>query len=192
MTTIVGVDDIRFWADNKIVDAVDWEGMRRADAVSVTFRRQKNRDNGVVVTLHRTEKTGEAEMCPVWALAALVIRIRGYASVRTQGTKNVGINALASEHDGCCQAILYHHLARTTHSFTTNTIWWAIGMIHRPRRMSSYTVPLTRCRVLLYLMDSTSRATVSVSQLVVLLIMNCSIQMVLNGQQFQPSINILK
>jgi hypothetical protein len=26
--------------------------------------------------------------------------------------------------------------------------------------MSSYTVPLTRCRVLLYLMDSTSRATV--------------------------------
>ena len=100
MTTIVGVDDIRFWADNKIVDAVDWEGMRRADAVSVTFRRQKNRDNGVVVTLHRTEKTGEAEMCPVWALAALVIRIRGYASVRTQGTKNVGINALASDHDG--------------------------------------------------------------------------------------------
>jgi hypothetical protein len=59
--------------------------------------------------------------------------------------------------------------------------------------MSSYTVPLTRCRVLpLYLMDSTSRATVSVPQLVVLLIMNCSMQMMLVGQQFQPSINILK
>ena len=38
-------------------------------------------------------------MCPVRALAALVIRIRGYASVRIHWTKNVGINALASEHD---------------------------------------------------------------------------------------------
>ncbi len=100
MTTIVGVDDIRFWEDDEIVDAADSERMRRADAVSVTFRRQKNRDNGVVVTQHRTGKTGDAEMCPLWALAALVIWIRGYASVRNHGTKNVGINALASEHDG--------------------------------------------------------------------------------------------
>jgi hypothetical protein len=100
MTTIVGVDDKQFWADDEIVDAVDSERMRRADALSVTFRRQKNRDNGVVVTQHRTDKTGDAEMCPVRALAALVIRIRGYASVRNQGTKNVGINALAWENDG--------------------------------------------------------------------------------------------
>ena len=63
----------------------------------MTFRRQKKRDNGVVVTQHRTDKTGDAEMCPVRALAALVIRIWGYASVRTQGTKNAGINALASD-----------------------------------------------------------------------------------------------
>jgi hypothetical protein len=61
--------------------------MRRADAVSVTFRRQKNRDNGVVVTQHRTDKVGDAEMCPDRALAALVIMIRGYASVKTQGKK---------------------------------------------------------------------------------------------------------
>ena len=40
MTTIVEVDNIRFWANNKIVDADDSEGMRQADAVSVTFRRQ--------------------------------------------------------------------------------------------------------------------------------------------------------
>jgi hypothetical protein len=52
-----------------------------------------------VVSQHRTDKMGDAEMCPVRALAALVIRIRRYASVRTQGTKNVGINALASEVD---------------------------------------------------------------------------------------------
>jgi hypothetical protein len=58
--------------------------------------------------------------------------------------------------------------------------------------VSIYTVPVTRCRVLLYLMDSTSRATVSVSLLVVLLIMNCSMQMMLVGQQFQPSIKVLK
>ncbi len=101
MTTIVGVDDIQFWEDDEIVDAADSERLRRADAVSETFRRQKNRDNGVVVTQHRTNRTGDAEMCPVRALlAALVIRIRGYASVRNHGTKNVGINALASEHDG--------------------------------------------------------------------------------------------
>jgi hypothetical protein len=31
MTTIVGVDDIRFWADDEIVDAVDLERMRRAE-----------------------------------------------------------------------------------------------------------------------------------------------------------------
>jgi hypothetical protein len=84
MTTIAGVDDIQFWEDNDIVDAADLERLRRADAVSVTFRRQKNRDNGVVVTQHRTDKTEDAEMCPVWALAALVIRIRGYASVRNR------------------------------------------------------------------------------------------------------------
>jgi hypothetical protein len=96
MTTIVGVDDIRFWADDEIVDADDIEGMKRADAVSVTFRRQKNRDNGVVVTQHRTDETGDAEMCPVRALAALVIRIRSYASVTIKGTSNVGINALES------------------------------------------------------------------------------------------------
>jgi hypothetical protein len=90
MTTIVGVDDKRFWADDEIVDADDIEGMKRADAVSVTFRRQKNR----VVTQHRTDETGDAEMCPVGALAALVIRIRSYASVMIQGTTNVGINAL--------------------------------------------------------------------------------------------------
>ena len=94
MTTIVGVDDIRFWADDEIVNADDIEGMKRADAVSVTFRRQKNRDNGVVVTQHRTDGTGDAEMCPVRALAALVIRIRGYASFSVRGTTNVGINAL--------------------------------------------------------------------------------------------------
>ncbi len=94
MTTIVGVDDIRFWANDEIVDVDDSEGMRWADAVSVTSRRQKNRDNGVVVTQHRTDKTRDAEMCPVRVLAALVSRIQSYASVKTRGTTNVGINAL--------------------------------------------------------------------------------------------------
>jgi hypothetical protein len=99
MTTIVGADDIQFWEDDEIVVTADLERLRRADAVSVTFRRQKNRDNGVVVTQHRTDKTGDAEMCPVRALAALVISIWDYASVKNHGTKNVGINVLASEHD---------------------------------------------------------------------------------------------
>ncbi len=70
--------------------------------------------------------------------------------------------------------------------------WPIYGTGQGSGNLSSFTVPLTRCRVLLYLMDSTSRATVSVSQLVVLLIMNCSMQMMLVGQQFQPSMNILK
>ena len=67
MTTIVGVDDIQFWTDDEIVDADDIEGMKQADAVSVTFRRQKNRDNGGVVTQHRTDEQGDDEMCPVRA-----------------------------------------------------------------------------------------------------------------------------
>ena len=94
MTTMVGVDDIQFWADDEIVDANDIEGMKQADAVSVTFRRQKNRENGGVVTQHRTDEPGDDEMCPVRALAALVIRIRSYASVTSQGTTHVCINAL--------------------------------------------------------------------------------------------------
>ena len=105
MTTIVGVDDIQFWADNEIVDADNPERMRRADAVSVTFRRQKNRDNGAMVTQHCTDKTGDAEMCPGRAMAALVIRIRSYASVRTQDTTNEGINALASVNDSRLEVI---------------------------------------------------------------------------------------
>ena len=96
MTTIVGVDDIRFWADDEIVDADDPERMRRADAVSVTFRRHKNRDNGVVVTQHRTDETGREDMCPVRALAELVVRIRNYVPVKDKGTTDVGINALAT------------------------------------------------------------------------------------------------
>jgi hypothetical protein len=81
----------------------------------------------------------------------------------------------------------YHRDTQVIPNFLDFKNWY-----HRWAGMSSYTVPLTRCRVLLYLMDSTSRATVSVSQLVVLLIMYCSMQMMLVGQQFQPSINILK
>jgi hypothetical protein len=106
MTRIVGVDNLLFWADNEIVDADDTEGMRRADAVSVPFRQQKNWDNGVVVTQHRTNKTGDAEICPVRALAALVIRIRNYALVRTQDTTNVDINALASVDGNRLEVIL--------------------------------------------------------------------------------------
>jgi hypothetical protein len=78
------------------IDANDIEGMKQADAVSVTFRRQKNRDNGGVVTQHRTDEPGDNEMCSARALAALVIRIRSYASVTIQGTTHVGINALES------------------------------------------------------------------------------------------------
>jgi hypothetical protein len=59
MTRFLGVDNIQLWADNKIMDADNPEGMRRADVVSVTFRQQKNRDNGVAVTQHRTDKTGD-------------------------------------------------------------------------------------------------------------------------------------
>jgi hypothetical protein len=49
MTTVAGVDDVQFWANDEIVGADNSEWMRRADAVTVTFRRQKKRDNGVVL-----------------------------------------------------------------------------------------------------------------------------------------------
>jgi hypothetical protein len=50
----------------------------------------------MVVTQHSTDQTEDAETCPVRALAALVSRIQNYASVKTRGTTNVGIDAVGS------------------------------------------------------------------------------------------------
>jgi hypothetical protein len=59
-----------------------------------------------VVTQHRTDESGDDEMFPVRALAALVIRIQSYASVTSQGTTRVGINALESADGSGLRGIL--------------------------------------------------------------------------------------
>jgi hypothetical protein len=100
LTTVVGVDDIRFWTNDKLVAVDDHDKMRSADSVSVTFRRQKNRDNGVVVTQHRNNRLGKGEMCPVRTLADLVGRIRSYTEFQTTGGTNVGINTFKSRNEG--------------------------------------------------------------------------------------------
>ena len=100
LTTVVGVDDIRFWTNDKLVAVDDHDKMRSADSVSVTFRRQKNRDNGVVVTQHRNNRLGKGEMCPVRTLADLVVRIRSYTEFQTTGGTNVGINTFKSRNEG--------------------------------------------------------------------------------------------
>ena len=99
MTTVIGVDDVSFRKDNQIVEHDRPDDMRRADSVSLTFRKQKNRDNGITVTQHRNELSGEDDLCPVRTLAEIVIRVRSYARKWTKERANVGINAFVSESD---------------------------------------------------------------------------------------------
>ncbi len=78
ITTVVTIDDVRFRKDGDTIPADDQELARLADTVSITFRRQKNRDNGTTITQHRNDRPGQADICPVRTLANLVARIRGH------------------------------------------------------------------------------------------------------------------
>jgi hypothetical protein len=100
MTTVVGIDDVRFWLNGEQLRTDDHDQLRGADSVSVTFRRQKNRDNGVVVTPHRNDNPGDDVMCPVRALADLVFRVRGYVTEGRARTTSIGINSFVSDKTG--------------------------------------------------------------------------------------------
>ena len=91
---------MRFWVHGEQLRTDDHDQLRGADSVSVTFRRQKNRDNEVVVTQHRNDNLGDDVMCPVKALAYLVFRVRGYVTTGRTRTTDIGINSFVSDKNG--------------------------------------------------------------------------------------------
>jgi hypothetical protein len=97
ITTVVTIDDVRFRKDGDTIPPDDQELARLAETVSITFRKQKNRDNGTTITQHRNDRPGQADICPVRTLADLVSRIRGHG--RHPRIANPGINAWADAAD---------------------------------------------------------------------------------------------
>ncbi len=75
ITTVVTIDDVQFRKDGETFPTDNQELMRLADTVSITFCKQKNRDNGTTITQHRNNRPGQADICPVRTLADLVSRI---------------------------------------------------------------------------------------------------------------------
>ena len=51
-TTVVQVRDVTFWKGSEQVGLHQTDEIRNAGAVSVTFRKQKNRDDGTTITQH--------------------------------------------------------------------------------------------------------------------------------------------
>ncbi len=97
ITTVVTIDDVLFRKAGETIPTVDRDLMKFADTVSITFRKQKNRDNGTTITQHRNDRPGQAHICPVRTLAELVARIQGYG--QQPGNANLGINAWAETAD---------------------------------------------------------------------------------------------
>ena len=90
---MVTIDDVLFRKDGETIPTDDRELMALADTVSITFRKQKNRDNGTTITHHRNDRPGQSDICPVRTLVDLVSRIRGYG--QKPENANLGINAWA-------------------------------------------------------------------------------------------------
>ncbi len=88
ITTVVTIDDVRFRKDGETIPTDDRE---LADTVSITFRKQKNRDNGTTITQHQNDRPGQTDICPVRTLADLVSRIQGHG--RHPQIANLGISA---------------------------------------------------------------------------------------------------
>ena len=89
-TAVVQVRDITFWKGSERLGLHQTDEIRNADAVSITFRKQKNRDDGTTITQHRNKD--DDDLCPVRALGEIVGRIRGYGETTgkswTQSTIN--------------------------------------------------------------------------------------------------------
>ena len=89
-TAVVQVRDITFWKGSERFGLHQTDEIRNADAVSVTFRKQKNRDDGTTITQHKNKD--DDDLCPVRALGEIVGRIRGYGETTgkswTQSTIN--------------------------------------------------------------------------------------------------------
>ncbi len=67
---------------------------RNADAITITFWRQKNAEKGATVTQHRKDNLGQSEICPIWTLANLTARIQGCKQIHRT---NAMMNAFATK-----------------------------------------------------------------------------------------------
>ena len=85
-TRIITVGDIECRRDGRKTDVDDEGGMAAADAISLTFRKQKNGEKGTTVTQHQTSGTtiGGVRLCPVASFARLVARMRRYEPSETE------------------------------------------------------------------------------------------------------------
>ena len=93
-TSVIRVDDVRFRQKGQDLQTTDRGQLENADTVTITFRRQKNGDKGATVTQHRNDRQGQADICPVRALADLTTRVRGYDCLSRTNPK---INAVRKQ-----------------------------------------------------------------------------------------------
>jgi hypothetical protein len=93
-TSVIRVDDVRFRQKGQDLQTTDRGQLENADTVTITFRRQKNGDKGATVTQHRNDRQGQADICPVRALADLTTRVRGYDCLSRTNPK---INAVRTQ-----------------------------------------------------------------------------------------------
>ena len=96
-TVVQQVRDVTFWKGSKRVPLDHRDDIRNADAMSITFWKQKNRDDGTTITQHRNLSLGEDELCPVQALGEIIGRVRGYSATTTADWKETTINAFPQE-----------------------------------------------------------------------------------------------
>jgi hypothetical protein len=96
LTEVIQLDDIRFRRRGEVLTNRDTSQLPSADTVSITFRKQKNRDNGATITQHRNDQPEMDDMCPVRTLAELVTRVLGYKPTDRQGRTKRKINDFAA------------------------------------------------------------------------------------------------
>jgi hypothetical protein len=93
LTSVIRVDDVRFRRHGETLPSAEQTQSQDADAVTVTFRKQKNGDKGATLTQHRNENPNQSDICPVRTLAELTARVRGY---ERPGRTNLRINAIVT------------------------------------------------------------------------------------------------
>jgi hypothetical protein len=96
-TTVVRVRDVTFWKENERIELEQADDIRNADAVSITFRKQKNRDDGTTITQHKNLNPDNNDLCPVRAMGEIVRRIREYGKATNDKWKEATINAFRRE-----------------------------------------------------------------------------------------------
>ena len=98
-TTLVQVRDVTFWKEqgSKRVQRDHTDDIRNADAVSITFRKQKNRNDGTAITQHVYLSLDNDKLCPVRARGKIIGRIRGCPATTIADWKETTINAFPQE-----------------------------------------------------------------------------------------------